>query len=119
MPDTLTDFDDVRRQLQAMADELHAVRQQQKAQPGWSRVWDVAVKALVPVVIAIVGWGIGHEIRVSNLELTAMSKMEGASLEQRMREQLVPAWLREDLAEIKQLLRAQDERIRSLQSRVK
>lgn len=105
--------------IQHITSQLDALTQRVAAQPQWSRAWDIAMKAVIPVVIAIVGWGIGHEIRMSNLELTTMTKGEAHQLENRMMRALPPDWLREDIKEIKQLLKDQDHRLRALEARVK
>ena len=82
------------------------------AQPKWSRAWDVGIKALVPIVIAITGWGLGHEIRVSNLELTQFNKTDAHTMHNQIVESMPPQWLRDDIAELKQLIRSMDDRLR-------
>ena len=86
---------------------------------GGEKLWDAAMKLMVPVVIAIVGWGITLSVNVSNLQLVSMTKSDGHAMETRIMKNLAPEWLREDLREIKDLLKQQDERLRVLESKVK
>jgi hypothetical protein len=84
-------------------------------QPRWSRAWDVGVKAMVPLIIAVCGWGIGHEIRLSNLELTAYLKSDAFAMEQRIVSNQPPAWFREDMQELKALVKGMADRLRVLE----
>lgn len=111
--------EDDREQLAALLGRIDELERIVAAQPRFSKAWDMAIKALVPVVIAIAGWGIGHEVRMSNLELTHMSKVDGHALEDRIGRKFPPEWLREDLKEVKQLLRDQDSRLRAIEQKVK
>lgn len=111
--------DEDKKLLQTLLVRIDELERIVAAQPKLSKAWDMAMKALVPVVIAIAGWGIGHEIRMSNLELTSMSKVDGHALEDRIGRKFPPEWLREDLKEVKQLLRDQDQRMRAIEARVK
>jgi len=65
----------------------------------FSKAWDAAMKLAVVIVIPAAVWIVGLEVRVSNLELRV------AILENGMAKQ-PPDWLREDIKEIKDRLRA-------------
>lgn len=71
------------------------------------RVWDVALKLMVPIVIAACTAIILHEVRLTVME----SKLFDRNGDPRF----PPPWLREDLSEIKELLRDQDRRLRDLE----
>lgn len=107
--------DDQAQKIQAVLD---SIERDLRTRPSWTRAWDLAVKSLVPAVLLLIAWGIGLQVRVSQLEITTMTKEMGHELENRLLSVLPPQWLREDLAEIKTLLRSQDARLDKLEARV-
>ena len=70
-----------------------------------ARIWDLAMKAAVPAVIALAGWAISHEVRVSLIESNRFTAKDAAELERQLKQDLPPMWLREELADIKLRLR--------------
>ena len=104
----------IEQQLEKIWAELSKSKKSQS-----DRAWDIATKLMVPLVISIVGWGIMHEVRVSNLELTRMSRDEGHIMRAAILKDVPPQWLRDSLAEIKQLLKENEQRLRALEARVK
>ena len=113
----MVELTELNLRLNSLGERVDALHVKVSNYPQWSRAWDMAVKALVPITLAVVGWGIGHEIRVSNLELTSMSKVDGHALEQTLR--VTPVWLKETLTEMKELLRDNDKRLRAIETKVK
>ena len=84
-----------------------------------SHIWDVLFKAAVPVVIAIGGWAVSKEVEISHIKSTYMSLEQGVAMERRMLENMPPQWLREDLVEIKNILKTQDDRLRDIEVKIK
>lgn len=83
------------------------------------RVWDFLLKLTVPAVLAACGIIVKHEVELSRILESRFSVQDAHALEMRVMANGVPAWLREQLAEIKVLLRQQDERMRVLEARIK
>lgn len=74
-----------------------------------ARVWDMLLKAMVPLSVVIGGALIGHEVRLSRIEDTRFTKENGLQLERSFRQwveqRFPPEWLLSDIADIKEELR--------------
>lgn len=79
------------------------------------RVWDYVFKAMVPIGLAAGGMVVAHEVRLTRMEANAFTVRDGRQLETKMAD---TPWLKESIAEIKQLLREQDKRLRAIENRV-
>ena len=84
-----------------------------------NKAWEAALKAMVPLVLAIGAWLVGVQVRLSSLEATRFTHQDGRDLEDRIDARMYPAWLREDLSEIKSMVRGLDERLRAVEQKVK
>lgn len=84
-------------------------------------VWDILIKAAVPISVMTAGAIITHEVRISRIESNQFTGKMGSDLRNDMKEwvtsQFPPPWLKESMIEIKQSLRDIEARIRSLESR--
>jgi len=72
-------------------------------QTGAEKVWDLAMKALIPVVLALGTWMIGLEVRASKME----AKFEN----------MPPQWLKNDVASIKETLKEIESRLRIIEGK--
>lgn len=70
---------------------------------GGERAWDIAVKSLLPIVVALSAWLVGLEVRTSRLE----DRVENSP----------PLWLKNDVQSIKATLIDIEQRLRSLERR--
>jgi hypothetical protein len=75
------------------------------------RIWDATVKFMVPVVLAVVGWGIILEVRVSIIESSRFTNRDAAELEARIKSGIPPGWLKEQVEEIKQRLQRLEDKV--------
>ena len=91
-------------------DDVLAKLQELTARRGVDRIWDIAIKSLIPIVMVVVGWGIILEVRVSVIESNRFTSKDAAELRNSLLRDLPPTWLREDLKEIKDRLRRLEER---------
>ena len=83
-----------------------------------ARLWDLILRLTVPMVVALAASVIYHEVRLSVIESNRFTAEDATGMERRIRETLPPEWLREDLAEIKGLLREMDTRLDALERKV-
>lgn len=79
------------------------------------RVWEILTRAAIPVVLAGAAALIAHEVRISTMESNRFTTRDAQQLEARMTSR--PDWLREDLAEIKEMVRGLEARLRALEAR--
>lgn len=84
-----------------------------------SHIWDILFKAAVPLVISIGAWAISKEVELSHIKSTYMSLEQGMAMERRMLENMPPQWLKEDLVEIKNILKVQDARLRDIEVKIR
>ena len=84
------------------------------------------MKLAAVVVIPLAIWMVGLEVRVSNMDLrlstiekNRFTDKDAADMERRIMAALPPSWLREDLKEIKTLLRDYEARLRAIEAKVK
>ena len=82
--------------------------------------FDLAMRRLVAVaVVSLVTAVIWHEVRLSKLEETLFTQVDGALLERRMTEwteaRYPPEWLKRSLEEVKDLVRANATRLTRLE----
>lgn len=83
---------------------------------------DAAIKVtalLMPVVLTSLGWVgsalIDHESRLDVIESNRFTHHEGIELKKEIMRELPPEWLREDIREIKVLLRELEQRLNALE----
>lgn len=86
------------------------------------KIWDWAMRAAIPVVMALSLWAINIDRRVTRMESNRFTQHDAREMEDRLRITLenlatVPVWIREDLSEIKGLLRDMDKRIREVETK--
>ena len=82
------------------------------------RLWDVLVKLSVPGVIVCVSSLVLHEVRLSVIESNRFTDEDSFALETRILSNVPPPWLREDLNEIKVMLRDYDLRFSGIEGRL-
>jgi hypothetical protein len=90
------------------------------------REWvDVAVKVtalLTPVVLTSLGWIgaalIDHESRLDVIESNRFTHQNGTDMKKEIMQELPPEWLREDIREIKGMLRTMESRLNALERKV-
>lgn len=82
-------------------------------------VWDIAMKVTVAAMVGLFAWVFAQEQRMTRMETREFSQEHGRNLEDKLRKELPPQWLREDLEEMKNLLRSQDARLRQIEMKVK
>jgi hypothetical protein len=86
-------LESIQQQLVALQTERHS-----------ARLWDIALKAVIPVVIALTGWVVAMEVRVSVIESSRFTPRDGQVLRDDLVKQMAllypPAWLRESIARI-------------------
>ena len=84
-----------------------------------SKIWEIALKALVPISILIGSVLIAHEVRISKIESNRFTDKDAAVHEAAMKEYVLqystPSWLRDDITEIKDTLKAVQSRLRELE----
>lgn len=87
------------KELQTVLARLDTI----EALKGSARVWDIAGKILVPLVLALGAWMVGLEIRTSALEHDLTH--------------LPPKWLKDDVEEMKGTLKDIEARLRAIEKR--
>lgn len=65
------------------------------------KVWDIAIKAMIPAVLAVSAWVLAQEARLTRLEFHA--------------EHSPPQWLRNDIGSIKTTLLDIESRLRTIE----
>lgn len=78
-----------------------------------NKVWDVLLKATVPISIIIGGALIGHEVRISRIEASRFTNADGLRLERDIRSWIDTRFpgkaefqgLREDVSEIREAVK--------------
>lgn len=83
------------------------------------RVWDLAGRVAVVIVLGVGSWMIGHEVRLSKIESNRFTDAAAIQLERRILQQLPPSWLREDITEIKAMLKDYGVRMRELEQKIR
>ena len=91
---------------QMLLDRLDAIEKKK----GSERAWDIATKFAVPAILGLSIWGVGLEIRMSNVELRI------SNLEKWKVEGVPPKWLRDKVQEIEGTLREIRTRLRALEN---
>ena len=86
--------------LDSLAREVHALRRELDSTPA-ERVWDLLMKAAVPITIGLVAAALHLWRDVSIIQATRFTEEDAASMETRIRRELPPQWLRDDLEDIK------------------
>jgi hypothetical protein len=66
------------------------------------KIWDLALRTMIPVVMTVAAVVITHEVRISNIEANRFTDRDGYEMQERIMEKLPPKWLREDLISITQ-----------------
>jgi len=79
------------------------------------RIWDIATKAAIPLSILLVGAVIVNRISIREIQVTRFTDKDGAQLKDQILLERPPAWLKEDIIEIKGLLRDFDTRLRRVE----
>lgn len=92
--------------IQQILEEVHEIK---KAQ-GTMRLWDIATKAAVPVLVLVSGWMVALEVRVSVIESNRFTSGMAAQMREEIRKELPPQWLKDDLTEIKDRLKRLEQR---------
>lgn len=83
------------------------------------RVWDIVLKALVPVSILLAGSLVSHEVRLAKIEESRFTERDASLMERRIIESIPPPWLKAQIEEIKALLRENTSRLRAVEQSVK
>lgn len=83
------------------------------------RVWDFLLKITVPIVLAAGAMVIKHEVELSSIRASRFTLQDAHQLELRMANLTVPAWLQNQLKEIKDILIRQDDRLRALEQKIR
>ena len=86
---------------------------------GQVRVWDILFKVSVPLVLLLGSVLVTHEVRLSSIESNRFTNRDAQELERRILAGVPPAWLREDIREIKEGLDRLLVRLRALETKVK
>ena len=87
------------------------------------RIWDVATKFAVAVSIACATAVASHEIRLAKVEASRFTERDGHRLEMNLKEWISekhpPEWLREDMTELKTMLRDVERRMSAIERNTK
>lgn len=78
-------------------------------------IWDNAVKIAMPLCILLVGAVIVNRISIREIQVSRFTDRDGSELERRLLEARPPQYLRDDITEIKQLMRDFDIRLRRVE----
>ena len=95
-------IDVLEQKLGTVVEELRILRSKTSV----DRIWDMAMKAAIPAVLAVIGWVMHMEVRLAIIESNRFTAQDAA----KMKESLPPNWLRNDIKEIKDRLRRLEER---------
>jgi hypothetical protein len=83
------------------------------------KIWDLVLRAMVPLSITAGGWlvssSVNNSTNIKLLEETKISYEEARQMETRIIESMPPPWLKEDIQEIKTILKDMGTRINSLE----
>lgn len=96
-------------------------RSQEPQKTNWSWLWDVFLKATVPLTVLIGSVIISHEIRISKVEEYRFDRTDAAQLREDIKSWVdanqPPSWLRDSVREIKDDLKKISERLSLLESK--
>ena len=81
------------------------------------KAWDLMLKALIPVVVFLCGVLLSHEMRITKIESNRFTLKDGQVLEDKIRKDYPPQWLREQIAEMKVTLIKIEDRLRKAELR--
>lgn len=82
------------------------------------KIWDWAIKGSVPIVIAAGTVVVRHEIQISTIEDRQFTIKEQVTDNAQKLATIPPAWLRDNITDIKQLVKDMDVRIRRVEESV-
>lgn len=84
-----------------------------------SKVWEILMKATVPLSVIIGSALVTHEVRIAKLEESRFTGSDGVKLERDIRayvqDSFPPNWLREDIQEIKASMKSIEGRLRKIE----
>jgi len=79
------------------------------------RFWDFATKATVPLAMVIGGALVTHEVRLTKIESNRFTQEAARELERRIEAQIVPGWLKENINDMKDTLKAIEARLQQIE----